>query len=322
MMGNMGKHKGRGRMGMKKFVVNKMRMDKRADKKAADKKADKKARMKRGRMKKKMVREGLHKMRGRMKAADKKADRMKKAAHRTGLPNTIKYIRTYGSDVQSGSSVTSTTITVGTGASGIAGTDFTGIVSFAAYIGVNVGAVTCSDSLARSWTQLGQVLFNSGWVITMFYINGVDSIPKNTVITVTHPGATRRVIFGDEFHGLMKTVSPPDQFASAHTSVAASFVASGLTAQTAQDKELVYGLIGVAGPATDVFKRPSNFTVLHDRGTAAGDGFDVRMINMFRLVDEIGTFEASGSLGVARQWAAMTQTFKSNTGGADISSTI
>jgi len=270
-------------------------------------------------MKKKF--EGLRMMKKKGRMAKKKG-RMAARKQRDTLPNPVKYIRTYGSDVLSGAGATTTSITVGTGASGISGTGFTGILAFCAYIDGNGGPVTCTDSLARSWTQLGEVRFNSGWTLDLFYLNGVDSIPKNTVITVTHPSATRRVIFGDEFHGLMKTSSPLDQFASAHSSVASTFLASGLTAQTVQDKELVYGLIGVAGPATDSFKRAANWTILHDRGTSAGDGFDVRMLTIFRLVNVSGTWEVSGTLGNARQWAAMTQTFKSNTGGADISPTI
>lgn len=230
--------------------------------------------------------------------------------------NPIKYTRSLGTNVLTSiSSETSTTLTVLTSAADASNAvEFTDIVSFLLY-SVSGGSITCSDSLSRDWTQLASVTFNTDYKLVVFYVTGVVTCPKDTVITVSHPTCQRRVIIGDEFRHLFKP-TPADQLASANNSVSSTFVTSGLTTTTAQDNELLYGVIGVNGPVTDGFTRPSNWTILHDRGTTAGDAHDVRVLTLFRTTSNQAAYEVSGTLSAARLWSAVTQTFKAQGGGA------
>lgn len=240
-------------------------------------------------------------------------------AGRTAHHNPVKYIRSLGHNVVTSlSSQTTTTLVVPTTAHNADQHDFLAVVSFLGYFGGNTGAVTCADSLGNTYVKASEVIFNTDYKLVVFYAEGVHSLAKNAVITVTHPGATRRVIMGDEFKNVTKT-SSADVNAAAYNSVAAAFATSGMTSQTAQEKELIYGVIAVNGPSTDSFKKPTNWTLLHDRGTNATDGNDIRLITQFRTTGSKGTYSASGTLGTARLWGAITQTFKAEGGASDIS---
>jgi len=233
--------------------------------------------------------------------------------------NPAKYVRSLGHNiVTSLTTQTTTTLTVNTAAHNADSTDFMAVVPFMAYVGGNSGSYTCADSLGNTYTLASQVAFNSGYVVCLFYAAGVSSLAKNAIITVTHPASTRRIIMGDEFKNVEKT-SAADQTAAAHNTVAATFATSGMTPITSQDKELLYGVIGVNGPSTDSFKKPSNWTLLHDRGTTASDGTDIRLITQFRTTGTTGTYEVSGTLGTGRLWGSITQTFKSEGGASDVS---
>ena len=233
--------------------------------------------------------------------------------------NPVKYVRSVGHNiVTSLTTQTTTTLVVPTAAHNASSNDFLVVIAFLCYKAGNSGTTSCADSLGNTYIKLSEVAFNSGYVLTLFAAEGVHSLAKNTIVTVTHPASSRRIIMGDEFKNVEKT-SADDKTAAAYNSVAATFATSGMTATTTQAKELLYGVIGVNGPSTDSFKRPQNWTILHDRGTNAGDSNDIRLVSIFRLTGSEGTYEVSGTLGVARLWGAITQTFKATGGGSDIS---
>jgi hypothetical protein len=233
--------------------------------------------------------------------------------------NPVKYMRSVGHNiVTSLTEQTTTTLTVATSPHNDNSTDFLIVIAFLAYKSSNSGTTSCADSLGNTYVKLSEVPFNSGYVLTLFATSGVNALAKNAIVTVTHAASARRVIMGDEFKNVEKD-TPADKTAAAYNSVAAVFATSGMTATTSQDKELLYGVIGVNGPSTDSFKRPQNWTILHDRGTNAGDSNDIRLVSLFRLTGTDGTYEVSGTLGVARLWGSITQTFKAQGGASDIS---
>lgn len=233
--------------------------------------------------------------------------------------NPVKYVRSLGHNiVTSLTEQTTTALTVSTGAGGADTTDFTVVLAFLCFNDDNTGSYTAADSLGNTYTKLSEVAFNTGYTLVLFHTSGVASIAKNAIVTVTHPASSRRIIMADEFKNVEKTTAA-DKTAAAYNSVAATFATSGMTATTSQDRELLYGVIGVNGPSTDSFKRPNNWTILHDRGTNAGDSNDIRLVSLFRLTGSTGTYEVSGTLGTARLWASITQTFRAEGGASDVS---
>jgi hypothetical protein len=236
--------------------------------------------------------------------------------------NTAEYVRNLGSSVVTslvGQTTTTLTVDSSNGHHGEDSTNYSSLVAFISY--GTTGSVSCADSIGHTYTHAAHVVFNTNYSVDLFYVTGVGSIPKNTIITVTHPNATRRVLIGDEFKGLDVT-SAGDQVAQASASVAATFATSGMTSVLSQDKELLYGVIGVNGPITDKFKKAKQWTEVNDNGTAAGDGNDIRLITLFRTVNKADTYEVSGTLGTARLWGAITQSFKSNGGSSDITKDV
>ncbi len=233
--------------------------------------------------------------------------------------NPAKYSRSLGHNIATSLvDQTTTTLTVQTNANNHDSLDFMSVVAFMAYLGGNSGTITCADSLGNTYTKVGQVSFNSGYVICLFYSAGIHTVSKNAIITVTHPGSKRRIIMGDEFKNLEKT-NTDDQSVGAHNTVASTFATSGMIPTTSQDKELLYGVIGVNGPSTDTLRKPSNWTLLHDRGTNASDGTDIRLITQFRTTGTTGTYETSGTLGNARLWGSITSSFRAEGGASDVS---
>lgn len=230
--------------------------------------------------------------------------------------NPAKYTRSLGHNIVT-SLVTQTTtaLTVLTGQHNDSDTDFIAIVSFL-YFGTT-GTITCADSLGNSYNPVATVTFNTDYTVKVFYVSGIHSIAKNAIITITHPASTRRILMADEFKNVEKT-NTADQVATGHNTIAATFATSGMLPMTVQDKELLYGVIAVNGSSIDTFKKPTNWTLLHDRGTNAGDGNDIRLITQFRNVNSTGTFEVSGTLGTASLWAGITQSFKAEGGASAV----
>jgi hypothetical protein len=190
------------------------------------------------------------------------------------------------------------------------------VVSFL-YHGTAPGTITCADSLGNTYSPSATITFNTSYTLKVFYVAGIHSIAKNAIITITHPASTRRILMADEFKNLEKT-NTADQVVTGHNTIAATFATSGMLPTTLQDKELLYGVIAVNGSSIDTFKKPTNWTLLHDRGTNAGDGNDIRLITQFRNVNSTGTFEVSGTFGTASLWASVTQSFKAEGGASAV----
>ncbi len=272
---------------------------------------------------------GMKKMMGKLRGMKKKAVRgMKKVAfHRNRMmggggggssdaKNPINYIRSLGHNiVTSLTGQTTTTLTIPTSPHNADSEDFCAIIAVMFY--GTTGTCTCADSLGNTYTQVAEVTFNTNYQIDLFVAPGINSMAKNAVVTVTHPSSTRRIIMGDEFRDVAAE-DFDDVTAAAHNSVAATFATSGMTSVTTQDRELLFGVIGVNGPSTDSLKKPSNWNLLHDRGTNASDSNDIRLITQYRLVSKTGTYEVSGTLGTARLWGAITQALKADGGNSDI----
>lgn len=236
-----------------------------------------------------------------------------------GIPdkNPAKYIRTLGHNVVTSLvSQTTTTLTVLTGQHNEINTDFMAVVSFL-YYGTPPGTITCVDSLGNTYTAAATVTFNTNYTVKVFYVAGINSIAKNAIITVTHPASTRRILMADEFKNMEKT-NTADEVITGYNTIAATFATSGMLGMTAQDKELLYGVIAVNGVSVDTFKKPTNWNLLHDRGTNAGDGNDIRLIAQFRNVNNTGTFEVSGTFGTASLWAGITQSFRAEGGASAV----
>jgi hypothetical protein len=230
--------------------------------------------------------------------------------------NPIKYTRSLGTNVIiSVSTETTTTLQVATDAPSTDAAEFTTFLAFILYT-TDSGSITCTDSLSRTWTSLLSLpLNNTDFQVALFYLTGEQTIPTSTIITVTHPACERRVIMGDEFRNLLNP-SPLDLSTYAVNSSPSTFISSGLTDTISENQELLYGVIGVNGPVTDSFTRQPSWTILHDRGTSVGDGYDLRLLTLFRTTELQGEFEVSGSLSTARLWGAGIETFKSSGGGA------
>ena len=236
-----------------------------------------------------------------------------------GIPdkNPAKYTRTLGHTiVTSLVTQTTTTLTVLTGQHNEVNTDFMAVVAFL-YYGTAPGTITCVDSLGNTYSPVATVTFNTDYTVKVFYAAGIHSIAKNAIITITHPASTRRILMADEFKNMEKT-NTTDQVATGKNTIAATFATSGMLGMTSQDKELLYGVIAVNGSSIDTFKKPTNWSLLHDRGTNAGDGHDIRLIAQYRNVNDTGTFEVSGTFGTASLWAGITQSFKAEGGASAV----
>lgn len=230
--------------------------------------------------------------------------------------NPIGYIRSFGHNVVTSlETQTTTTLTVATAARTSDSEKFASVVAFMFY-GTS-GAISCTDSIGNTYEKVAEVIFNTNYQIDLFVSLGISTMAKNAVITVTHPASLRRIIMGDEFKHL--SVDGVDVTAAAYNASPSTFATSGLTETTEQDKELLFGLIGVNGPSTDSFKRSSSsWSLLHDRGTNASDSHDIRLITQYRLVNKTDTYQASGTLGESRRWGAITQALKADGGNSDV----
>ena len=234
----------------------------------------------------------------------------------TAFKNPGKYTRSLGHNVVTSLvGQTTSTIVVTTNANNPESTDFANVIAFLFY--GTPGSVSVTDSLGNSYLEADSVTFNTSFNLSVFYTSGVHSLPKNAVITVTHPSSTRRIVMADEFKNF-QTSSPADQVAAGYNASVSTFATSGMTPTISQDKEVLYGVIAANTPSTNSFKKPANWTLLHDRGTNASDGNDITLIAQFRTVGQIGTYEVSGTFGTACLWGSITQTFKSEGGGSDV----
>ncbi len=166
---------------------------------------------------------------------------------------------------------------------------------------------SCTDSQGNSYSvDVNEYYSGAGLYTIVCSAHNVSALGTSDTITLTFSSGTYGVSATvHEFSGLA-AVATLDQVASNNGSSATP--SSGNTATTTQAEELLVGAIGVSGPPTDSFTPGSGYTALSSVGFTGVWNGTIRP--EYRIVSATGSYQADGTLGTSRGWAAGIATYK------------
>lgn len=168
--------------------------------------------------------------------------------------------------------------------------------------------VAATDSAGNVYTADADVI-NNGDVRTVILVaHGTSPLSPGDSITVSHPSVTARALAAAVFVGL----DPIGALDRTRTGKGSGTVASsGSTSPTRHPVELLFGVIGVEGPPTESFTPGAGYTALSRGGTTGGSATSNITVNPeWRVVTVTGNYEAPGTLGTSRKWAAALATYR------------
>jgi len=145
----------------------------------------------------------------------------------------------------------------------------------------------------------------------MFYINNVPPVDGTLNITIKHPLCKRRIVTVDQFANI-NARNPLDQQTSQQSGQQGVIqITSGLTQETSQPFELVYGSVAI-GRNFNQYSEPQGFIPIQSVGSNI-DTFDATLKTYYKLSAQQNQFGLSALVsGPAPNnfvWSAAVQTF-------------
>lgn len=224
--------------------------------------------------------------------------------------NPIKYVGNLGQNLLTSLvNQTKTNLTIEETITEAEGSNFTVLVSLLTSKKTGFSNTLCYDSVGDSYEKLAEISFNGGYSLALFQKSGKKRLTKNDIITVEHSPSDLRIVSAELFKNIDKE-APTDKQATLYSFEPSTYITSSVTPITSTAKQMCFGVIAICGPSTDIFTRPDNWIILSDRGSTLSPAKDIRLIVLFRLAGATGKYQVSGNLETARNWCAITQTFK------------
>lgn len=153
---------------------------------------------------------------------------------------------------------------------------------------------------------------NNGFQHAMFYLTNLPPLVGDLTLTVRHPACQRRIVTVDQFANL--TANPLDQQAAQQSQQPGIIqISSGLTAETSQRFELIYGSVAI-GRDFDQYNDPQGFIPIQSIGSNI-DSFDATLKTYYKLSATQGQFGLNALVSNSNQndqnfvWSAAVQTF-------------
>src|SRR5438445_7377212 len=152
---------------------------------------------------------------------------------------------------------------------------------------------------------------NSGMSMTVVSGYITSPLQSGDTVTITYEGTTsysNRFGAAYEFSGLQSNAADVGAGSGGY----GSQIATGQTAATSQDSELVFGLFE-SQPATPTFTAGTGFSALPQ---ATGSVANLALQPVYRVATVAGAQEATGTFGSLVSWYGMVVAYRGGSGGA------
>jgi len=155
--------------------------------------------------------------------------------------------------------------------------------------------------------------------VNVWSVHNINALSAGNTITITFNGSiVAKAAVAANFTGLATTGTYDKSWGRCGpssipncTGTSNTAADTGNTPTTTQAHELLIGVIGVEGPSGDTFTSDSRYGLLDRDGSSGGSANSNVTTNLeYRIVNAVGNYNATGTLGTGRNWIGIIASYK------------